>query len=304
MSEKLPPIIKFDCLPCTIFTALKFIRLSTESESERLRVFKKVLSLVLRDFDKYDVPAKLANVIFNLIKSETGVDDPLKDKRREINERSLTIMRRIRNHVRSAKDSNSRLKRAITAALIGNLIDFGIADHRFDLNELYRIYIENLEKGFAINDLNQLLKFLNSSKRVVIIGDNVGEIALDKILVECLKDQGLEVTFVVRGGPITGDATIEDAKQVGLDKIARVITTGLCELGVDFKRASTEFKESCLKSDLILAKGQSNFETLISQRDIIRMIGKPLFFVFKVKCPVIANYLNVKVGDNIIKLLK
>ena len=123
------------------------------------------------------------------------------------------------------------------------------------------MYFEALEQGFSIDDSKHLLKMLKAKNpKILYIGDNAGEIAFNKLLIELFLEKGVDVTFVVKDKPISNDATLNDAKQVKLTKLVKVITTGSNNLGVNFNKVSKEFLEEFNKSTFIIAKEQSNYE--------------------------------------------
>ena len=126
-------------------------------------------------------------------------------------------------------------------------------------------------------------------KEILYLGDNTGEIMCDKILIEELVRCGKKVTFVTRGEPTINDATLADARYVGLDKVATVITNGSDAPGTRLEDCSPKFVAAFQSAELIISKGQGNFEGLSD-------VPGPIFFLFKVKCPVIALEVDAKIG--------
>jgi uncharacterized protein with ATP-grasp and redox domains len=133
---------------------------------------------------------------------------------------------------------------------------------------------------------------LQKSEKIVYIGDNAGEIVFDRILLEELK--GKEITFVVKGGPIINDATVEDAKFVSINKIAKIKTVSNGEPKTGPKRNSKEFINLLKSADIVISKGQGNYEALSE-------VNANIFFLLKVKCPTIANDIGVKIGSIVVK---
>jgi len=113
-------------------------------------------------------------------------------------------------------------------------------------------------------------------------------------LIEELRKLGKEITYVVKDKPIINDVQIEDARDCEIDKIAKVISNGGDAAGTVLNLCSREFLEIYHEAPLIISKGQGNFETLSSERT-------PIFFLFKVKCPMIARDIGCKVKDMILK---
>mgnify|MGYP003884294297 CR=1 FL=1 len=136
---------------------------------------------------------------------------------------------------------------------------------------------------------------MNRSKSLLYLGDNAGEIVWDKILIEELLDRfNIEIIYTVRGFPILNDVTMEDATFVGMDKVVKVISNGFDAPGTLLNRCSEEFLKKYEESDLILSKGQGNYESLSRENCAI-------FFVLQVKCPVIARDTHCHVGDLVLK---
>lgn len=177
---------------------------------------------------------------------------------------------------------------AIRLAIIGNIIDFGPNYRMFDIEKDVHV---GKKQPFAMCDYSALKKAVGQSDTILYIGDNAGEIVFDKLLVKTLKKP---VTFVVRDAPIINDATMEDTIQTGMDKAAEVISSGSELPGTVPHLCSKEFNELFNRATCIISKGQENYETLSE-------IDRPIFFLLKVKCPVIARHMGASVGDIVLK---
>jgi uncharacterized protein with ATP-grasp and redox domains len=154
---------------------------------------------------------------------------------------------------------------------------------------------ETLRSDFAVNDYALFKKHLEQAARIVYLGDNVGEIVFDRILIETLlKRRTFDVGFVVRGMPIINDATLEDAWFVGLDQIVRVISNGSDAPATVLSECSPEMLEVYRGADLVIVKGQGSYESLSEEQG-------PLFFLLRAKCAMVARDLGVEVDDIILK---
>jgi len=153
---------------------------------------------------------------------------------------------------------------------------------------------ETLNQPFAINNLPEFKKALERSRRILYLTDNAGEIVFDRILIEELPDYRDRVIVAVKSEPVINDATMEDAEQAGLTDIVRVIENGSDAPGTILEECSEEFLEIFYNSDMIIAKGQGNYESL-SEND------HRVFFLLKAKCSVISRHLRVRIGDIIVK---
>jgi uncharacterized protein with ATP-grasp and redox domains len=184
------------------------------------------------------------------------------------------------------------LKAAMMFSAVGNAIDLA-PDLR--MQDIYKKHMEMIGRGFAWDDYELLHKKLTRSRSLLYLGDNAGEIVWDKILIEELVETfDVDITYAVRGFPILNDVTMEDAHFVGLDKVVKVVSNGFDAPGTLLDRCSEEFLKNYKTSDLILSKGQGNYESLSEQH-------RPIFFLLNVKCSVIAGDILCNVGDLVLK---
>lgn len=150
-----------------------------------------------------------------------------------------------------------------------------------------------LKSGFSRDDYKTFAGRLENTNSIVIIGDNSGEIVFDRLLAEELTSLGKKVKYIVKGGPVLNDATMEDAVQAGMHETADVLTTGSNYLGVPLHRISPATKKLLETSDLIISKGQANFESLESEEPARGRV----FFLLKIKCPCVARVAGAKLGE-------
>jgi uncharacterized protein with ATP-grasp and redox domains len=239
--------------------------------------------------------------LFRLISRRTGDPDPFRAEKTECNAVALPIAKRITPEILRIRDPLDRLRTAALAAIAGNTMDLGTGGHSFDLSTFEEEYSRILTDGLAIDHAQDLLEVLERAGTVLYLADNAGEIAFDRILVKVISDLGPEVTLAVKGGPISNDATLEDAEFVGMGELTRVMTTGTDSLGINLEESSKQFLEAFDSTDLVLGKGQSNLETLLYYRERLR---RPTAFVLKVKCAPIGQAMGAELGDNVVKLLQ
>ncbi len=270
-----------DCVPCTVRQALDTVRQATDDEAVHLQVLKEVCRR-LADEHLDQTPAALSRVGYRVVSEITGEVDPYARAKRQQNEKVLGLYDDLRNLLDGA---DRRLHRALQLAVAGNVIDLGIG-RAFDIE---REVEATLHRSFARDDSAELeAELARGRRKVLYVLDNAGEIVFDRLLIEELSDH--EVTACVRGGPIINDATLADAEQVGLIEVCPVITTGSDAVGIEWEETSDELKTAFAEADLVIAKGQANFETLA---------GRPenLYFILKAKCDCVARELGVGFGD-------
>ncbi|NLD49908.1 MAG: DUF89 family protein, partial [Clostridiaceae bacterium] len=171
---------------------------------------------------------------------------------------------------------------------VGNIIDSAIY-RDIDIEGCVE---KEIEKEFSICDLEHLENKLKHAKSLLIIGDNAGETVFDRVLIE--EFLYLDITYAVRSEPIINDATVKDACASGLDSCTRLISTGCNAPGLILDECSEEFLNIFNSADIVISKGQGNYESLSDQY-------KEIFFLLKAKCSVVSDKLGVNVNDYIFK---
>lgn len=189
--------------------------------------------------------------------------------------------------LKGAAGADDPLRRAIQYAMTGNFIDFAAMDS-VDENHLRKLI--DGAADFPIDDglLDDFRREILGAKRLVYILDNCGEIVMDKVLMRVMREinPALEITALVKGGPIVNDATIEDAEQVRLNEIAKIMDTGCPIAGVPEGRISDACRAAMNGADVLVSKGQANYETLCG-------CGLNLFYIFMCKCQLFMDRFNV-----------
>ncbi len=262
------------CVPCLVNQGLNAVRrlnLGPEKEKEiALRAVK-----FLSQFDALDrSPAYYAYFIQRIVKDIAGTEDPFREQKEIANRKALELLPKVEKIVSGDDD----LEKAVRISALGNYIDFAI---RGEL-EIEKDIMALAGESFAVWDYDRLKEELEKAKSVLIIGDNAGEIVFDKPLVRILKEMGIEVVYGVKGKPILNDATYEDAEKASMTKLCKVIDNGSDKVGTWLEDCSKEFLDHFYRSDVVISKGQANFETLSSaDRDI--------FFLLVAKCDPIAK---------------
>jgi len=281
--------LNLDCIPCFQRQALQAVRFISDDEELHQKVLREVTKKLLES--KWDsTPPELAHEVHKIVKNITKENDPYKEVKKESNVSVLKMYPKLKARV---KESKNPLRTAVRLAIAGNIIDFGPLQE-FNLEKTIK---EVLKKKFAIDDYEKLEEKLESAKTLLFFADNAGEIGFDKLLIETfLEAKKLEkITFVVKGGPIINDATVEDAIYMGFRDLPNIkflaLSNGEAETGPE--RSSQIVKSWIKKHDLVISKGQGNYEGLSE--------NKGLFFMLMAKCPVIASDLNVKVRDIVLK---
>ena len=277
-----------DCYPCVLRNALEAVRFATDNEKLQYEALKKVVE-ELTTVSAESTPPEITARIHRIIKKVTGNPDPYKRIKRVQNEIALDLYSRIKERI-DATDTPVLMTAKL--AIAGNIIDCGALGGDFDLNTTVE---ETLRADLVGGSFSIFEKELLRTSNLLYLADNAGEIVFDKILIEkILQYSKLKVVIVVRGEPILNDATLEDAKFVGIDTIAEVITNEYDAPATQLNKASGRFKQAWKVADMVIAKGQGNFESLNEEKGNI-------FYLLKVKCPVLADDIGAQVGDSVLK---
>ena len=271
------------CIECFFRQARRTASLVTDDPA-KFREIEKRIKFYLRNVSLKRAPADLSTCTVKYAYEVTGCADPYLKLKKKYNRIAKNISPRMKNLVKSATDP---ILMGLKVAVAGNIIDLGILPE-FDLDKTIKKAING---KFPLKNYGTFKKLLDRSRNIFYILDNSGEIFFDKPLIEELVKKH-SVIAAVKSGPILNDATMDDARDAGITKIVKVITTGNRCLGVNWHRSSKEFKKVFRKTDLILSKGQANYETL----DGIKSKAS-IFFLMQSKCPVVAEYMGAKLGE-------
>ncbi|MDP4181816.1 MAG: ARMT1-like domain-containing protein [Bacillota bacterium] len=281
--------VEADCIPCYLKQGISTLKVAGKSDLEISEMINSVLG-VIPQMSLEATPCYNSTVILRKIYDIIGKIDPYKKAKEDWNNYALKQYKEL---IRIVEDSPNRLHKAFKVSVAGNIIDMGITPD-FDVDLAMG---EITGKEFDLDHFNQLEAMLDKAKNVLILGDNSGEIVFDMVLAQEFKKIGLNVIYSVKGGPVLNDCTLEDAEQIGLTSVCEVVTTGNDLLGVVFERSSEEFLNVFNKADIIISKGQANFESLEGNE----MAGSNIFFVLRAKCPLVAKCLGVNFGDIVLK---
>jgi len=278
-----------ECLPCVFKQALVTLKHITND--------KQLTELILRNLCKvyseksFDTtPAYYSQAAYDIISEMSGNADPYFNEKKKFNELAEKMTPECLNALANSSDP---LLTGAHLAVAGNIIDLGIGGGL----DIHGTLATALEIPFKINHIEKLREGLEKSSVLLYIGDNAGEIVFDKLFIETIKKlfPKLKITFSVKSKPIINDATMNDARDVGMTDVCRVIETGGNLIGAPLEFVGRNFLEEFNSADIIIAKGHGNFETLSEITD------KYIFFILKAKCELVANELGVSLGDSVLK---
>lgn len=282
--------LHLECIPCYIRQALEAAQMVTEDKKLQEQILRKSL-IVASEFDidssGFILQAKIKKVMGKILPAT----DPYREVKGKYNRIVLDLEDDIKKIIRDSKDP---FETSLRIALAGNIIDFG-PNTNLNSKILKKAIKKSLSQNLDEEKIKLLKENIDNAKKILFIGDNAGEIVLDKIFIEKLPKE--KITYVVRGGYALNDATMQDAKMVGMTDTVRVITTGLDMPAAILPFCSHNFLGEYKKSDLIISKGQGNYEALCEE-------DKNIFFLLKIKCPIIASTFKkrYKVGDIVVDI--
>lgn len=268
--------------------ALRVARISSTDETVHLKVARAVAEL-LPHMEMSLTPPENSVAVYAAIARITGCADPYLALKKASNDQALALLPDL---LREVEQSDVPLITALRLAAAGNIIDYG-AKNSFNV---VAALVRARTIPFVCDAGRQLLELLSKLSRgskVLYLADNSGEIVYDSLVIRCLVDLGLEVIVAVKEAPIINDALIADALACGLDRYARIISNGTACPGTPLASCSVEFLDAFRGADLILSKGQGNFETL---SETVFETNADIFFLLTIKCPVVGAHLAMLTG--------
>lgn len=275
-----------DCIPCIVRQSLDAARLVTPDTQIHERVLRQVSTMV-SDMELEDPPPLIGQYIHRRLREMTGNPDPYREAKDSQNRLALLLMAELKPEMQGLPNP---LEIALRLSIGGNAIDMGI--HGNLTEPEIRLSLRKALLQPLHGDLAGFKKEIADARSILFLADNAGEIVFDRLLIEQLPPG--RVTVAVRGGPIINDATLVDAHAAGIHDVAEIIDNGSDAPGTILKDCSGSFRKRFEEADVVIAKGQGNFETLSCE-------PKNLFFLFKVKCAVVSAHVNEPVGANVLK---
>jgi len=280
-----------DCIPCFLHQSLEAARMAVDDEILNEQVMKEVMKYLLT-IDFSFSPPEISKEVHRIIKQVTGVNDPYITVKKKANEHAKNQIPILQKMI---EDSDDALLMAAKLSIIGNVVDFGTIN-RFNVEEM----IDNIahkpfdHKGYAV-----FKKRLENASSILYLADNTGEVIFDFLLIEQLAKMKKNITYVVKSNPIINDATEDDALFAGIDRYATIMKGDdgqtFSSPGMVLKYGSDEFLDALDAADMVISKGQGNYESL-------SMVDREVFFLLMVKCPLVANDIGINVGTMVLKV--
>lgn len=284
-----------DCIPCFFKQAIEASRHAGVNEKKQKKIIQGIADALIK-FPLSASPPEMGRIIYGLVKKVSGNNDPYLKIKLKSNRTALKLYSKLKTKIAASKRP---LLTAVELAIAGNIIDYGIKN-RLDLNSELKKMLNQENKTIKKEDkklfnYSRFKEYLKQARSILILGDNAGEIVFDRVLIEEIKktDKDKDIFYAVKESPIINDALVQDAYQCGINKVANVISCGLDSPGTILKLCSKNFLKVYQKSDMIISKGQGNFEALSKT-------NCKIFFLFMAKCPVVAADVGCNIGDIIL----
>jgi uncharacterized protein with ATP-grasp and redox domains len=277
MNEKLTA--QFRCLDCMRRQADRLVQQLAGAPVDTDRLREELRAMVGPEV-LGTPPPLIAAAFYRRARELSGVHDPYEREKAESTRRALELLPELRRRVQNSADP---LLSAIQIAIAGNIIDLGPGQEFDVLAQIDDAIATTLHKP----TLERLREQLAMSGPVLYLGDNAGEAVFDRLLIEQIT---APVWFAVRGEPVINDVTVNEAIASGIDQVAEILPTGSDIPGIILDECSPDFIRVFEQADVILSKGQGNYESLSGTT-------RPVYFMLVIKCDLVAGNLNRRVGD-------
>jgi uncharacterized protein with ATP-grasp and redox domains len=278
--------IGLECIPCFVRQAFDAVSLVTDDQKSRERILRQILFRMANEsFEK--TPPSVGGDIHRIVRRLSGDSDPYLEIKKDSNMLAMKLMPSLKELIQGSKDP---FETAVRLAIAGNIIDSGQGD-QISEQKIRNAVSQCLDQRVSKHTINQLKEEIGKASNILYVADNAGEIFFDRLLIEELN--GCHITFVVRGAPIINDALKDDARMAGLDTLVEVVENGSDVPGTIVEECSDDFKRYFMEADLVIAKGQGNYDALSDEE-------KKIFFLLQAKCPVVARDIGCEEGDMVI----
>lgn len=275
-----------DCIPCIVRQTLDSVRLVASDGAFHEQVLREVLRAA-SEMDLRQTPPEMAQRIHRRIREFVGQNDPYRQIKDQFNRMALELYPTLQEWV---EKSDNPIEVVVRLAIAGNVIDFGV-NSQLSEAEVRQSVMHSLSASLDA-DVDEFWRAVSNAQRILYLTDNAGEIVFDRLLIERMRPG--KVTVGVRGFPVINDATMTDAEDTGMTELAEVIENGSDAPGTILADCSESFVERFNEADLIIAKGQGNYETLSE-------VDKDIYFLLKAKCPVIADDIGCQIGSLVMR---
>ena len=286
--------IHSECIPCIITVRLQEMEMMGLSEDVKLRVMRDIVKYLLENSAENMDVTFIATNTFRIMKKTTGNMDPYRSCKIKSNNIALSLLPYLKRYVDESKNDVEAFRKACIASVIGNAIDFGVAEYKFSLEEM-----DIANTTLSIDNVEEFLKLLKPGVSILYLLDNAGEVVFDTLLLEKIKYRNVKTIGVVKSGAFQNDVTIEDIKSLDLHScLDEIVETGTDGSSIFLWEISEKLLRKLNDADLIISKGMANYEYLSNEVKI----RKPIFYLLKAKCSIVAETLGIPHKSYVAKL--
>lgn len=284
-----------ECIHDDLLGALTLLRIAKWRKG---RILIREIFFLMEEFRDRRVPSYYITKVHRIIKEESGIPIPFASLRNQCNIAGMALAEKVDAKAQKLS-GKKRFEFLVRWAIAGNHLDFRTigAGYGIETGTLEKTMAGIARERLSVGDIAHIYNSVRRARHILFLHDNVGEIALDRLLIKEMKVTGRGSPVVVsalKGGPITSDATVEDGVSVGLGTVSKkLIRTGPDTLGVSWEEMSGDLKRELLRADLVISKGQANYYVLSEHRKEIRA---PVAFLLRTKCSVVARQFGVPGG--------
>lgn len=282
-------LLALECLKCALNQLISATELTHMSEARRLELMQEAFETVARNGVNRN-NCEIIEEVYRIATRAIGDENPYRDVKARFNRGMMRLYPEVKEHVARSCEP---LAAAVRASIAGNLIDLAALGLDVSLDAAMEEVRRVDRIGMYIDETASLAAALSKAETLLVLGDNCGEIAMDKLLIETIRAlyPRLRVQYGVRGAAIVNDVTREDAAQVGMEEVAEVIDNGDTVLGTLLHRTSAEFNERFYASDVVICKGMGNYEGLHA------CDRSNIWFLLIAKCSIIARMTHSPKGS-------
>ncbi len=277
--------VKRECISCILNQIIRVSDYLDLDEIQKDIIMQKALARSAK-YDYKDItPPEFSEFLYDIVIEETKTYDPYKSLKKDQNDMILKLAEVFESKI---NDSDDPLLKAGTYSLAGNIIDYGgVQTFALNLDEFDNLKID-------INDFEQFRDKLNTCKTLLYIADNAGEAVFDKFFIKQIKKlyKNIDIYYAVKSKPAINDMTKTDAEYINIGEFTTIIESGMGMAGTVIKKTTDEFKNIYKNADLVISKGQGNFETLDTEK-------REILFIFKVKCKIVSDHSGIKQESNV-----
>jgi len=281
--------VKYECIECLTRQTVTLAKKLSDDKKRQ----EEVISFGLKTLSEQafsQTPPYITGQVYKYAKNLTGIEDPFKEEKEDHNKIAINLIDDL-NLKKRILASDDKFDTAVRLSIAGNIIDFSVG-YAIDEAKVEESINGSLTSKIYGKQTSDLKEAIGQAENILFLADNAGEIVFDQLLVSLLPKK--KVTYAVKGGPIVNDATMKDVREVGMDKLVKTVETGSSIQGTVLEDCHQDFRDSFENADLIISKGQANFETLNHRED------KNIFFMLRAKCQCIADEIGCNHLDFVI----